>query len=167
MPRHYPDLCSTTSQGANPWTLQCRCLLASCGRLFSPCHRAQVFCGDGCRLEAREGARRVSLNRADKKYRLTEQGKEKRRAQSQRRRGRIKAQREAAGAECEACEAAMVATEPPRVGDTDRLPKKEFEKNLAAVGQAVAPPSLTIPECRMPSSVAFTAATTCARRSPE
>jgi len=89
-------------------------LLKSCNRIFTPNHPAQVFCSDQCRQFASELDWKAAKKRADDKYRRTDGGKEKRRAQSKRRRLRIKAE----------LEASKLALQSPRVGDTNRRPKK-------------------------------------------
>ena len=63
------------------------CLLKGCERRFRPVHPMTRYCGEGCR----EGARRWREWKARHRYRQSEGGKQKRRAQS--RRYRIRRQR--------------------------------------------------------------------------
>ncbi len=113
-----PDSIHFDSQVSKQSSTQCSCLLKSCNRFFTPNHPAQVFCGENCRLIANELVRKAAKKHADDNYRRTENGKEKRRAQSKRRRFRIKAE----------LEASKLAPQSMRVGDTNRRQKKDLEK---------------------------------------
>ncbi len=57
-----------------------RCLLKGCEKAFRPIVPQDRYCSDDCREKAREW----SSWRADRKYRATESGKQRRRAQSTR-----------------------------------------------------------------------------------
>jgi hypothetical protein len=61
---------------------------------------------------------KAAKKRADDKYRRTDGGKEKRREQSKRRRLRIKSEQQAS----------KLVPQSPRVGDTNRRPKKDLKK---------------------------------------
>lgn len=61
-----------------------RCLLKGCERWFRPCHPQGRYCSAGCRQAARRWRRWY----ASRHYRATEQGKQRRRAQSRRYRQR-------------------------------------------------------------------------------
>ena len=69
-----------------------RCLLKGCDRLFWPRHWRSRYCSEGCR----QAARRWQRWQASQKYRATDQGKERRRDQSRRRRMRRVASADAA-----------------------------------------------------------------------
>lgn len=118
LPISNPDPIPVASQASKLSSPQCSCLLKSCNRIFTPNHPAQVFCGENCRLIANELVRKAAKKRAEDKYRRTENGKEKRRAQSKRRRLRINAEHEAS----------KLAPQSMRVGDTNRRQKKDLEK---------------------------------------
>ena len=63
-----------------------QCLYAGCGRWFLPCCARRYYCSPACR----EAARRWSQDRAQEKYRASEQGKACRREQSRRYRERCR-----------------------------------------------------------------------------
>jgi hypothetical protein len=63
-----------------------RCLLKGCERCYHPRRGLQRYCSYGCRVSARAW----SLWKAQGRYRATAAGKEKRRAQSQRYRERMR-----------------------------------------------------------------------------
>jgi len=63
-----------------------RCLLKGCERRFHPAHVQQRYCTDECRAAAREW----SEWKAQKSYRTSAAGKQKRNGQSQRYRKRVK-----------------------------------------------------------------------------
>ena len=62
------------------------CLLKGCNKRFRPKQASQRYCGEACRGAARKWARW----KAQKKYRRTPRGREKRNAQSHRYRERVK-----------------------------------------------------------------------------
>ncbi len=155
MPISNPDPIPVASQASKLSSPQCSCLLKSCNRIFTPNHPAQVFCGENCRQFANELVRKAAKKRADDKYRRTENGKEKRRAQSKRRRSRIKAE----------LEASKLAPQSMRVGDTNRRPKKVRVRNLAAEGRGVSSPSNWTQEYLMRNTVALIVTTTYVRPS--
>ncbi len=66
------------------------CLLKGCERQFRPSHPLQRFCGSSCRKKAREWR----VWKAQRKYRNSFSGRERRKEQSRRRRSRLKDQRE-------------------------------------------------------------------------
>ena len=146
---------SVASQASKLSSPRCRCLLKSCNRIFTPNHPAQIFCSDQCRLFAKELDWKAAKKRADDKYRRTESGKEKRRAQSKRRRLRIKAEHDAS----------KLAPLSLRVGDTNRRSKKVPEKNLAAEGLGVSFRSNWTQEYLTPNTAALIATTTYVRPS--
>ncbi len=150
-----PDSIHFDSQVSKHSSTQCSCLLKSCNRIFTPNHPAQVFCSDPCRLFAKKLNWKTAQKRADDKYRLTGNGKEKRRAQSKRRRLRIKTEQQAS----------KLGSQSPRVGDTNRRPKKVSEINLAAEGLGVSSPSNWTQEYLTPNTVALIATTTYVRQS--
>ena len=119
------------------------------------CPVSQVFCSDQCRLFAKKLDQKAAQKRADDKYRLTGNGKEKRRAQSKRRRLRIKTEQQAS----------KLGSLSLRVGDTNRRPKKVSEINLAAEGLGVSSPSNWTQEYLTPNTVALIATTTYVRQS--
>lgn len=63
-----------------------RCLLKGCDKRFRPIKAAQRYCSDECRAAARKWSRW----KAQLRYRATEAGKEKRKAQCWRNRKRVK-----------------------------------------------------------------------------
>lgn len=130
-------------------------MLKSCNRIFTPNHPAQIFCSDQCRQFAKELNWKTAKKRADDRYRRTESGKEKRRAQSKRRRLRIKAE----------LDASKLAPLSLRVGDKNRRPKKVPEKNLAAEGLGVSSPSNLTQEYLTRNTAALIATTTYVRSS--
>ena len=155
LPISNPDPNPVASQASKLSSTQCSCLLKSCNQIFTPNHPAQVFCCDHCRQFARELDRKAAKKHADDNYRRTENGKEKRRAQSKRRRFRIKAE----------LEASKLAPQSPRVGDTNRRPKKVRGKKNAAEGRGVSSPSNWTQEYLMPNTVALIVTTTYVRPS--
>jgi hypothetical protein len=56
------------------------CLLEGCGRRFLPCCGRRHYCSEACR----DAARRWSKRKAQRGYRLSEKGRERRREQSRR-----------------------------------------------------------------------------------
>jgi len=98
---------------------------------------------------------KAAKKRADDKYRRTDGGKEKRRAQSKRRRLRIKTEQQAR----------KLAPQSPRVGDTNRRQKKVPEENLAAEGLAVSSRSNQTREYLTLNTVALIVTTTYVRPS--
>ena len=62
----------------------CRCLLKGCERWFRPARPQARYCSDACRAAARRWRRQ----QATRRYRASEQGKQRRRLQSQRYRQR-------------------------------------------------------------------------------
>ncbi len=85
-----------------------RCLLKGCERLFWPRHPRERYCSEACVQAARYWQRWWS----SRQYRATENGKQKRREQSNRYRERVRA-RQAASADAEsACEGQRNASEP-------------------------------------------------------
>jgi len=106
-------------------------------------------------LFAKELDWKAAKKRADDKYRRTESGKEKRRAQSKRRRLRIKAEHDAS----------KLAPLSMRVGDTNRRPKKVRERSLAAEGLGVSSRSNQTQEYLTRNTAALIATTTYVRPS--
>ena len=155
LPISNPDSIHFDSQVSKQTSIQCSCLLKSCNRIFTPNHPAQVFCSDQCRLIAKKLDLKAAKKRTDRKYRRTENGKEKRRAQSKRRRLRIKTEHEAS----------KLAPLSPCVGDTNRRPKKVRGKKNAAEGRGVSSPSNWTQEYLMPNTVALIVTTTYVRPS--
>lgn len=68
-----------------------RCLLKGCERLFWPRHPRSHYCSEACRA----AARRWRAWHASQRYRATDNGKQRRREQSQRRRQRLCERQEA------------------------------------------------------------------------
>ena len=155
LPISNPDSIHFDSQVSKQSSTQCSCLLKSCNRIFTPNHPAQVFCSDPCRLIAKKLDLKAAKKRTDDKYRRTENGKEKRRAQSKRRRLRIREEHAAS-------ELAPLA---PRVGDTNRRSKKVPDRNLAAEGRGVSYPLNWTQEYLTQNTVALNATTTYVRPS--
>ena len=155
LPITNPDSIHFDSQVSKQSSTQCSCLLKSCNRSFTPNHPAQVFCGDQCRLFAKQLNRKAAQKRADDIYRSTQNGKEKRRAQATRRRLRINAE----------LQASKLAPPSKRVGDTKRRPKKIRERNLAAEDRGVSARSNGPQKYLTPNTVALVATTTYARPS--
>ena len=114
-------------------------------------------CSDHCRLFAKKLDRKAAQKRADDKYRLTGNGKEKRRAQSKRRRLRIKTEQQAS----------KLGSLSLRVGDTNRRPKKVPEKNFPAEGLGVSSRSNWPQEFLTRNTVVLIATTTYVRPSHE
>jgi hypothetical protein len=85
-PIHHDCLCSVWQAGVRYGARRRRCLLKGCPRRFCPPHPLSRYCSEACREAARVWARR----RAAAKYRQTEAGREKRRAQSRRYRERVR-----------------------------------------------------------------------------
>jgi hypothetical protein len=85
-----PVLVATTKLGARGPTRYIPrtrlCLLKGCEKRFRPKQASQRYCGEACRGAARKWARW----KAQKKYRRTPRGREKRNAQSHRYRERVK-----------------------------------------------------------------------------
>ena len=152
-----PDSIHFDSQVSKHSSTQCSCLLKSCNRIFTPNHPAQVFCSDPCRLFAKKLDWKAAQKRADDKYRRTESGKEKRRAQSKRRRLRIKAEHDTS----------KLAPLSLRVGDTNRRPKKVPERNFPAEGLGVSSRSNWPQEFLTRNTVVLIATTTYVRPSHE
>jgi hypothetical protein len=69
------------------------CLLKGCEQRFHPQQASERYSSAGCREQAREW----SEWKAQQKYRATSLGKEKRRAQSQRYRERVRSRKEPTG----------------------------------------------------------------------
>ena len=70
-----------------PWRLGRRvCLLKDCERTFQPCRPFVRYCSSTCRVAARRWRQRT----ANRRYRASEQGKRRRRAQACRYRERIR-----------------------------------------------------------------------------
>lgn len=65
------------------------CLLKGCKRMFRPDHPLERYCGDDCR----ERARQWREWKAGHRYRQSDQGKKKRRAQSRRYRLRVRSRK--------------------------------------------------------------------------
>ena len=91
-----------------------RCLLKGCGRCYHPRRGLQRYCGDYCSVSARAW----SLWKARGRYRATTAGKEKRRAQSQRYRERMRKSKKQAFVAAEA--AAWVISTHPFEASCDR-----------------------------------------------
>ena len=98
MARSQHDSPSTVFQVACPGRpRRRRCLLKGCEQFFQPVHPLCRYCGCDCSA----AARRHSCWLAARKYRGSEQGKEKRRQQCQRRRERLRELTDAPGERCE------------------------------------------------------------------
>jgi hypothetical protein len=74
------------NQDTTRWPRTRRCLLKGCPLRFRPKQASQRYCGPQCRQAALEWSRW----KAQRKYRVTKHGKEKRKAQCQRNRDRVK-----------------------------------------------------------------------------
>ena len=76
------------------------CLLKGCEKWFNPDHPRSRYCTDACRAAARDW----SIWEAGRRYRATENGKERRREQSRRYRQRVRERRQRAVEQEAACE---------------------------------------------------------------
>ena len=155
LPTLNPDPIPVASQASKHSSTQCSCLLKSCNRIFTPNHPTQVFCCDQCRQFAKKLDWKAAKKRADDKYRRTDGGKEKRREQAKRRRLRIKSEQQAS----------KLDPQSPRVGDTNRRPKKVPERNSPAGGLGVSSRSNQTQKYLTLNSVALIVTTTYVRPS--
>lgn len=83
-PQH--DLPRTGSQDPICRPRSRECLLAGCGRQFTPPCARSCYCSDECRRTAR----RESQREAERRYRSSEKGRQRRREQCRRRRERLR-----------------------------------------------------------------------------
>ena len=155
MPTSNLDPIPVASQASKRSSTQCSCLLKSCNRSFTPNHPAQVFCREQCRQFAKACDRKAARKRADDKYRSTENGKEKRRAQATRRRLRINAELQAS----KTCPTTAAR------GRYKSTPKKNSKKSLAAEDLGVSDRSSGTQKFLMRNTVALIATTTYERPS--
>jgi hypothetical protein len=90
-----------------------RCLLKGCERLFWPRRPQARYCNEACRQAAQRWRRR----QASARYRTTDEGKARRREQSQRNRQRVRERQVASG-----------DAEPPREGQRPAPLSKDFSR---------------------------------------
>jgi hypothetical protein len=88
-----------------------RCLLRGCEQRFRPCQARQRYCSERCRAAARKWSRW----KAQRRYRETTAGKQKRNGQSQRRRERVRSRK---------------PPEPEAVGEAARVITKNFFRGM-------------------------------------
>ena len=109
-----------------------RCLLKGCEQRFHPRQARQRYCSEGCR----EAARKWSRRKAQKRYRETASGQQKRNGQSRRYRERVKKRK---------------SPEPEAVNDPARVITTEhFFRSLLR-------PARLLRELRTPTAKSFTA----------